>query len=220
MSLLDMFDKSPEAQQRKAEKQFSKDVNKLMPADARGGKVLGLEIWPSASLSSECEYVEDFSEIPALIKDMAMTMYMTGGVGLAANQVGVTKRVFVMDVSGNGTGLRVFVNPAIINVSADVLKMQEGCLSFPSVRAVIERPQKVELRAFHENGQPFEVILDGWSARVALHEIEHLTGETWLDSMGDLQKKMALKKLKKLGQSVKVGERIAAKRKRSRARRR
>lgn len=209
----------------KAEKDLRSFVGKRLPPDAKKGSILPLKFYPDEALTTPCEPVDDFGpELSDLISSMAMTMYMTGGVGLAANQVGVLKRVFVCDVRSNlkdkRDDFRVFVNPVILTATEDMEMMREGCLSFPGARENIERPKRVLIRAFTPSGQPFEAELGGWEARVALHEFDHLEGITWLDYMKPMQKRMVLRRMSKVKRQIVLDERAAKKRAKQQRRRR
>ena len=114
-----------------------------------------------------------------LIKDMADTMYEADGVGLAAPQVGILQRIFVIDVFDDH-GLRVFINPEILEVSGSQVG-EEGCLSVPGEAAEVERPNYVKVKALNEKGEQF--ILEGTEllARAILHENDHLNGKLFID---------------------------------------
>lgn len=114
-----------------------------------------------------------------LIKDMAETMYEADGVGLAAPQVGILQRIFVIDVFDDH-GLRVFINPEILEVSGSQVG-EEGCLSVPGEAAEVERPNYVKVKALNEKGEEF--ILEGTEllARAILHENDHLNGKLFID---------------------------------------
>lgn len=114
-----------------------------------------------------------------LIKDMAETMYDADGVGLAAPQVGILQRIFVIDVY-DGEGLRVFINPEILEVKGSQLG-EEGCLSVPGEVADIERPNYVKVKAINEKGEEFILEATELLARAVLHENDHLDGKLYVD---------------------------------------
>lgn len=114
-----------------------------------------------------------------LIKDMAETMYEADGVGLAAPQVGILQRIFVIDVY-DGEGLRVFINPEILEVKGSQLG-EEGCLSVPGEVADIERPNYVKVKAINEKGEEFILEATELLARAVLHENDHLDGKLYID---------------------------------------
>lgn len=114
-----------------------------------------------------------------LLRDMADTMYKAEGVGLAAPQVGILRRVVVIDI---GEGLVELVNPEIIAVEGEQAGA-EGCLSVPGRRGYVVRPNKVTVRAQNRNGKPFEITGEGLMARALCHEIDHLDGIIYVDKM-------------------------------------
>ncbi len=124
-------------------------------------------------LSKKCRAVEKIDDrIITLLDDMADTLYNSNGVGLAAPQVGILKRIAVIDI---GDGLIELINPEIIAESGSQNDL-EGCLSLPGKWGYVERPQKVTVRAMDRNGQWYEYEGDGLLARAFCHEIEHLDG--------------------------------------------
>jgi len=161
-------------------------------------RLLGIRVYPDPILKQVCEPVTEVTdEIRTLIQNMFLTMYENGGVGLAANQVGVTKRIFVMDTSNSGAKRQAFINPEIIE-SSDIERYKEGCLSFPGIFAYVKRPTKIKIRALNENGEVFELYLQGLDAVCAQHEIGHTIGETFYDQLSPLQKNLIKKKISKL----------------------
>jgi len=134
--------------------------------------------YPNRSLRQRCEPVHEVTrEIISLVNDLAETMYAAPGVGLAAPQVGVPLRVFVVDVtpSDKEAFLRVFINPEIVHRtgSADSL---EGCLSLPGVNKVIERSAGIIVRSIGLDGDPVELVADGLLSFAIQHELDHLDG--------------------------------------------
>lgn len=118
-------------------------------------------------------------EILALIQDMADSMYFSSGVGLAAPQIGVLKRVVIVDV---GDGLIKLVNPVILEAVGEQLD-SEGCLSIPGFYGRVKRPEKVVVQAINEYGQLIEVAGSGLTARAFCHEIDHLEGILFIDKV-------------------------------------
>ena len=114
-----------------------------------------------------------------LLRDMAETMYDANGVGLAAPQVGILRRVVVIDV---GDGIIELVNPEIIATEGEQAG-PEGCLSVPGRQGFVRRPNKVTVRAFDRKGKPFEMTGEGLLARAFCHEIDHLDGRVYVDVM-------------------------------------
>ena len=142
------------------------------------------------------EFNEDFAR---LVGDMFDTMHNAGGVGLAAPQIGISKRFFVMDVpdeEGQSNKL-AFVNPEIIRVEGEQIR-DEGCLSFPGLYQVVKREMRVIVRAQDVKGQKFELDLKDLAARCVLHETDHCDGIVFLDRMTILKREMAKRKIKRL----------------------
>ena len=133
-------------------------------------------------------------EILNLIKDMAETMYTASGVGLAASQVGVPKRIILVD--GEEDGLIVLINPMIIKSEGEVVA-EEGCLSVPDIYSQVKRSSKVTVKALNQNGDPIEITKEDLTARALQHEIDHLDGILFIDRIGRMERKMLLNKLKK-----------------------
>lgn len=116
-----------------------------------------------------------------LLDDMADTMYHAEGVGLAAPQVGILYRAFVIDV---GDGLIEFINPKVLSTGG-IQGGYEGCLSFPNRNGYVERPNVVVMRAFNRHGEEFEIKGEGLLARAMLHENDHLDGKVYLRLVQD-----------------------------------
>ncbi len=131
-------------------------------------------------LRKKCKVVTEITpRTLKLIKDMAETMYDADGVGLAAPQVGILQRIFVIDVFDD-YGLRVFINPEILEVSGTQLG-EEGCLSVPGEAAEVERPNYVKVKALNEKGEEFVLEATELLARAILHENDHLNGKLFID---------------------------------------
>ncbi len=133
-------------------------------------------------------------EILNLIKDMAETMYTASGVGLAALQVGVPKRIILVD--GEEDGLIVLINPIIVKSEGEVVA-EEGCLSVPDIYSQVKRSSKVTIKALNENGDPIEITEEGLTARALQHEIDQLDGILFIDRIGRMERQILLNKLKK-----------------------
>ena len=154
-------------------------------------------------LREKSREVENFDrELKDLVSDMTDTLHKANGLGLAAVQVGVLLRVFLVDLSAVEITekLRVFVNPEIIKTEGEI-EYEEGCLSFPGIYQKITRPSKVTVKAFDENGMPFEITIDGLAARAILHEFDHLEGKLFIDYLTPLTRTLLTGKLKKLVQA-------------------
>ncbi|WP_137886126.1 peptide deformylase [Pseudomonas sp. 2FE] len=132
-----------------------------------------------------------------LIDDMFETMYAAPGIGLAATQVNVHKRVVVMDLSEDKSEPRVFINPEFETLTEEVEQYQEGCLSVPGFYENVDRPQKVKIKAMDRDGQAFEVIAEGLLAVCIQHECDHLNGKLFVDYLSTLKRDRIKKKLEK-----------------------
>jgi peptide deformylase len=126
-------------------------------------------------------------DIRKLVRDMAETMYAAPGVGLAATQVDVHKRVIVMDVSDARDELRVFINPEILASSGEA-ESEEGCLSVPGYYDKVTRAAKVRVRAQDEQGEHFELDAEGMLAVCIQHEMDHLVGKVFVDHLSPLKR--------------------------------
>jgi peptide deformylase len=153
-------------------------------------------------ISSPVEKVDD--ELRALIADMFETMYDAPGIGLAAIQVGVPKRVLVIDLQEpeeeGGEPVkdpRVFINPEILTHSDQDVPYTEGCLSIPDQYADVDRPDRIRARWLDENGKQREEDIDGLLAVCLQHEMDHLEGVLFIDHLSRLKREMVLKKLAK-----------------------
>lgn len=156
-------------------------------------------------VSEPVAHVDD--ELKTLIADMIETMYDADGIGLAAIQVGIAKRLLVMDVDqrDGGKNPRIFINPVIRWASEDMAVMQEGCLSVPDIWDDVERPRAIRAEYMDENGVMQTLESDGMLAVCLQHEMDHLNGILFVDHLSKLKRSMALKKLtkaKKLKQAV------------------
>ena len=142
------------------------------------------------------------AELQKLINDMIDTMYAAPGVGLAANQVGVSKQLMIIDLSvGKRPGeCHVFINPEIIATEGEITE-EEGCLSIPDFVEVVTRPERVQLRYMDRNGEQREMWGDGLMARAMCHEIDHLRGTLFVDYLRGFKKDRILKKIAKLAKS-------------------
>ncbi|QYO66425.1 peptide deformylase [Leptolyngbya sp. 7M] len=139
------------------------------------------------------------SQLKKLVDDMFATMYKAGGVGLAAPQVGISERVFVMDTPNKegGSDKYAFINPNIIHVEGEQLG-DEGCLSFPGLYQQVKRDMRVIVRAQDVEGTEFELDVKDLAARCVLHETDHCDGIVFLDRMTVLKRELAKRKIKRL----------------------
>ena len=145
-------------------------------------------------LATKVDRVDD--KIRKLIKDMAETMYAAPGVGLAATQVDVHKRVIVIDISSTHDDLHVFINPEILEASGEA-DCEEGCLSVPGIYEKIRRAQYIKLRALNAGGEPYTLEADGLLAVCIQHEMDHLEGKVFVGYLSRLKQARILAKLRK-----------------------
>ena len=147
--------------------------------------------------SIKVDEVDD--KIRSIMDDMLETMYKAPGIGLAAIQIGVPKRIIVMDISADKTKKepRYFVNPVIKNKNIIKAKYEEGCLSVPNQFAEIERPNSCEVEYLDYDGKKQLLKADGLLATCIQHEMDHLEGILFIDYLSKLKKSMILKKLSK-----------------------
>ena len=134
--------------------------------------------------------------VRTLIADMLETMYAAKGIGLAATQVDVHRRLLVIDVSEERNDPRVFVNPEVIARDATG-SYQEGCLSVPGIYEDVQRAQRIRVRALDREGRPFELDAEGLLAVCIQHEIDHLDGRLFVDYLSELKRQRIRKKLDK-----------------------
>jgi peptide deformylase len=162
--------------------------------------VRSIRLFPDDVLRVRCEPVESFDgELAALVADLVETMHAAPGVGLAAPQVGVTRRVFVVDLSvgEDPDQVHVFVNPRIVEEEGQVVDF-EGCLSLPEMSEKVERPQRVVVEAQGVDGEPFRREAEEWLARAICHENDHLDGVLFVDRLHGLRREKARRQLKKM----------------------
>ncbi len=136
--------------------------------------------------------------LESLVDDMAETMYDAPGIGLAAIQIDVPKRVVVMDLSETKDDLKVFINPQVTAL-AGVIEMEEGCLSVPGVFATVARAGAVRINAQDVKGQPFQVEAETLLSICIQHEVDHLNGRVFVDYLSRLKQQRVRKKLLKEG---------------------
>jgi peptide deformylase len=127
------------------------------------------------------------ADIRKLVRDMAETMYAAPGVGLAATQVDVHKRIIVIDVSPAHDDLRVFINPELIAAEGEA-ECEEGCLSVPGYYDKVRRAARITVRAQDARGEPFELSTDGMLAVCVQHEMDHLVGKVFVDYLSPLKR--------------------------------
>lgn len=164
--------------------------------------------YPDLRLRIRAEPVTEVDEtLKALIADMFETMYAAPGIGLAATQVNVHKRLLVLDTSAEGNAPYCLINPEILEASGQTTA-EEGCLSVPEYYDYVERAARIRVRALDRDGQPFELEAEGLLAVCIQHEMDHLEGKLFVDYLSELKrerlKKKAVKKAKRGAEDVAV----------------
>jgi peptide deformylase len=160
--------------------------------------ILNILHFPDPRLTTRAAPVEQVNDdIRRLVDDMFETMYDAPGIGLAATQVDVHKRVIVIDISEDKSEPRVFINPELLEKDG-VEAMDEGCLSVPGIYERVERADRVRVRALDRDGKPFELAADGLLAVCIQHEMDHLEGKLFVDYLSQLKRQRIRKKLEKL----------------------
>lgn len=160
--------------------------------------------YPDPRLRHRAEPVEIFDEsLRRLAGDMAETMYAHRGVGLAAIQVGVRKRVVVVDTSPERDGLMTLVNPRIVD-SEGLVEQEEGCLSVPDVYEPVMRPERIWVKACGVNGEDLELEAQGMLAVCIQHELEHLDGKLFIDRLSRLKQERLRKRVTKRGRQERL----------------
>jgi peptide deformylase len=145
-------------------------------------------------VAAEVIHVDD--NIRKLIKDMAQTMYAAPGIGLAAPQVNVHKRIIVMDITETRDELRVFINPRLLEASGEA-ESEEGCLSVPGIYEKVRRAERVKVSALDQHGEAFTLEAEGMLAVCIQHEMDHLEGKVFVEYLSRLKQQRILGKLKK-----------------------
>ena len=178
--------------------------------------ILKIHIYGDPVLRKKCAAVKEWTDADRkLIADMAETMYQSQGIGLAAPQVGDTRRILIVDVDWSSEEkdgrkpkpkLRVFVNPELIWNSDDEFPFEEGCLSIPGVRGEVHRPSKVRVRARDANYEEFEIEADGLLARCFQHELDHLNGVLFPDRMTFVKRALIAGQLNRLRKGLAAEE--------------
>lgn len=159
-----------------------------------------LIILPDPLLRQQSKPIEQVdAEITRLADDMLETMYDAPGIGLAAIQIGVPRRMLVIDISREDEDRKpvVFINPEILAVSDDVSTYEEGCLSIPDYYAEVERPASLTVAYIDRDGRKQTVEADGLLATCLQHEIDHLNGVLFIDHISRLKREMVIKKFTK-----------------------
>lgn len=164
--------------------------------------VLQLQFWPAEVLRVKAEALTPNEFTPELVQtleDMAETMYVEQGIGLAAPQVGISKRMLVVDVpvgEERASNLRALVNPEIVEKEGSIV-WEEGCLSFPSITADVTRANKIRVKYQNPQGEHCELVAEELEAICLQHELDHLNGINFVDYLSPIKRKMLLRELKK-----------------------
>lgn len=153
--------------------------------------------FPDERLRTVAKPIENVDDsIKTLVKDMLETMHDENGIGLAATQVDVHKRLVVLDVSEKQDNPQVFINPQITHLEGKTIS-EEGCLSVPNNYAKVERAEKITITALDENGQSFSLDAEGLLAICLQHELDHLQGKLFVDYLSPLKRQRIRTKLEK-----------------------
>jgi peptide deformylase len=151
--------------------------------------ILDILRYPDPRLHTVAKPVESVDDgVRRLVRDMAETMYAAPGIGLAATQVDVHRRVIVIDTSDTRDQLLVLINPEIVLASAEIQECEEGCLSVPGVYDTVARAAKVTVRALDANGIAFERTAEGMLAVCIQHEMDHLEGKVFVEYLSRLKR--------------------------------
>ena len=159
--------------------------------------LLNILRYPDARLHKVAVPVTVFDDpLKQLVADMAQTMYEAPGIGLAATQVDVHKQLIVIDVSERRDSLVVLINPEIVDASG-VSDIEEGCLSVPGIYDTLERAERVKVRAYDQNGNLFTLEAQGLLAVCIQHEMDHLKGKVFVESLSQLKQQRIRARLAK-----------------------
>jgi peptide deformylase len=174
--------------------------------------ILPLIVLPDPLLRQVSKPVERIDEaLNRFADDMLATMYDAPGIGLAAVQVGEPLRMLVIDIAREDQEKNpmVFINPEIVEASAERSVHEEGCLSIPDYYADVERPASVTVRALDRKGKPVETRAEGLLATVLQHEIDHLNGVLFIDHISKLKRDMVVRKFRKLSRDREKSRQVA-----------
>jgi peptide deformylase len=164
--------------------------------------ILNILHYPDPRLRKKALRVEKVdNEIKQLVDNMFETMYQAPGIGLAATQADIQKRIIVIDISEDKSNPLCFINPEIL-VSDGEEEMEEGCLSVPGIYEKVSRAEHIKVRALDREGRSFEMEADGLLAICIQHEIDHLEGKLFVDYLSELKRQRIRKRLEKLRQKT------------------
>lgn len=159
--------------------------------------ILHILEYPDPRLRKKAVTVDQVDEkVTQTVDDMFETMYDAPGVGLAATQVNIHKRIIVIDVSDEKNTPVCLINPEIL-VTDGAAENEEGCLSVPGIFEMVERPETIQIRALGRDGKEFEMQADGLLATCIQHEIDHLDGKVFVDYLSNFKQQRIKKKLEK-----------------------
>jgi peptide deformylase len=157
---------------------------------------------PILRKAAEPVNMENKAEICQLVDDMFETMYKAEGVGLAAPQIGQSVRLLVLDADSLKKNYpevkdfkRAMINPELLEESKEKISLEEGCLSFPGIHEEVQRAKKITVKYFDRDFVEHVETLEGFAARVALHEMEHLSGHVFIDNISPIRKQLNKSKL-------------------------
>ena len=164
--------------------------------------ILNVLHYPDPRLRKKAQPVEQVDrETKQLVDDMFETMYQAPGIGLAATQANIQKRVIVIDISDDKSSPLCFINPEILASEGDE-EMEEGCLSVPGIYEKVKRADRITVRALNREGESFEMQADGLLSVCIQHEMDHLEGKLFVDYLSELKRQRIRKKLEKLRQKT------------------
>lgn len=159
--------------------------------------IMDIKKYGDPILRKKAEEVKEINdEIRNILDDMVETMHKAEGVGLAAPQVGLNLRMFVLDIADGR--IRKVINPEFLEKSDKIVENEEGCLSIPGIYKKVKRPETVKIKYLNENGEEVIEDTDGLLARALQHESDHLDGELFVDKISPVAKRMVSSKLLKL----------------------
>ena len=162
--------------------------------------MLNILTYPDKFLRQPAKPINNIDETTQkMIEDMAYTMYESKGVGLAAIQVGLDKRIIVYDISANESkrSFQALINPEIVEKHGSIISEKEGCLSVPDLRANVKRYKALIVESFDSKGKPIRIDAEGYLAIVLQHEIDHLNGILFIDHISALKRELYKRHIKK-----------------------
>lgn len=153
--------------------------------------------------STPVEKIDD--ELRKILDEMIDLTNIASGIGLAANQIGIDKRFFVLNIDGE---IRKVINPEILEFGDEIVEYEEGCLSIPDLYKVVERPDKIRVKYQNEKGEIVEEEFDGIWSRAFQHEFDHINGILFVDRLSPVRKRLLSSKLEKLKKNYKKGYKV------------